>query len=208
MAPFACGEVTSTLHKLTEGDTSAADRLFAMVYDEFRALANNYLLREPPDHSLQPTELVHEAYLKLVDQTRVDWKGRSHFFAVGAMSMRRILVNHAKAKKREKRGGGAEKIVLEESMALSREREEDVLAIDQALGALEKLNERQAKIVELRFFRGSERHRGCRGAWCLRKYRKGRMAPMPRLAAPPFGGLALTASRASRERGFPGVRWF
>ena len=104
--------------------------------------------------TLQPTELVHEAYIRLVGQTRVDWKGRTHFFAVGAQAMRRILVDRARARKAEKRGGSRVRVALRENDALSMRRDEDVLVLDEALNKLEALDPRQAKIVELRFFGG------------------------------------------------------
>ena len=150
----AQSELTTNLLRLTGGDTSAFDRLFALVYKDFRALAKSYLARERHAVTLQPTALVNEAYLRLVDQTRIDWKGRTHFFAVGAMAMRRILVNRAIAAKRLRRGGGQIVRVDVSEGLLSTEREEDVLAVDEALKELAKLNERHARIVELRFFGG------------------------------------------------------
>jgi RNA polymerase sigma-70 factor (ECF subfamily) len=150
----AQSELTTNLLRLTGGDTSAFDRLFALVYKDFRALAKSYLARERHAVTLQPTALVNEAYLRLVDQTRIDWKGRTHFFAVGAMAMRRILVNRAIAAKRLRRGGGQIVRVDVSEGLLSTERDEDVLAVDEALKNLAKLNERHAKIVELRFFGG------------------------------------------------------
>ena len=146
-------ELTSTLLRSQGGDPLAFDRLFALVYQDFRALAKSYLARERSTVTLQPTALVNEAYIRLVDQTRVDWKGRTHFFAIGAMAMRRILVNRAIAAKRLRRGGQIVKVDVCEGL-LSTEREEDVLAVDEALKELAKLNERHAKIVELRFFGG------------------------------------------------------
>ncbi len=150
----AQSELTANLLRLRGGDQSAFDRLFALVYQDFRALARSYLSRERHAVTLQPTALVNEAYLRLVDQTRVDWKGRTHFFAVGAMAMRRILVNRAVAAKRLRRGGGQIVRVEVSEGLLSTEREEDVLAVDEALKELAKLNERHARIVELRFFGG------------------------------------------------------
>jgi RNA polymerase sigma factor (TIGR02999 family) len=150
----AQSELTTSLLRSCGGDAGAFDRLFALVYHDFRALARSYLARERHAVTLQPTALVNEAYLRLVDQTRVDWKGRTHFFAVGAMAMRRILVNRAVAAKRLRRGGGQiVKVDVCEGL-LSTEREEDVLAVDEALKDLAKLNARHAKIVELRFFGG------------------------------------------------------
>jgi RNA polymerase sigma-70 factor, ECF subfamily len=147
-------EFTTTLLRSQGGDPHAFDRLFAFVYRDFRALAKSYLARERNTVTLQPTALVNEAYIRLVDQTRVDWKGRTHFFAVGAMAMRRILVDRAIAAKRLRRGGGQiVKVDVCEAL-LSTEREEDVLAVDEALKDLAKVNERHARIVELRFFGG------------------------------------------------------
>ena len=146
-------EFTEILLCSQTGDQRAFDRLFALVYKDFRALAKSYLSRERWLQTLQPTALVNEAYLKLVDQTRVDWKSRTHFFAVGAMAMRRILVNRALAARREKRGGPAIKVEISDNL-LSTERDDDVLAVDEALNDLAKVNERHAKIVELRFFGG------------------------------------------------------
>ncbi len=145
---------TEVLEAVTSGREHAADRLMPMLYDEFRRLAANYLQQETPGHTLRPTALVNEAYLKLINQDRVDWKGRTHFFAVGAQAMRRILVDHARSKHRLKRGGGRRKVSLEEDLTLSPERDEDLLALDEALEKLARIDTRQARIVELRFFGG------------------------------------------------------
>jgi len=139
---------------MKQGDERAADKLLPLVYDEFRALARHYLAQERGDHTLQPTALVHETYMKLVDQTRVDWQSRSHFFAVAAQAMRRILVDHARTRQREKRGGGRARVILDEAVALSPQKNEDVLALDEALEKLAQVSPRQAKVVELRFFGG------------------------------------------------------
>ena len=147
-------EITQVLSSISQGDRSAVERLMPLVYDEFRALASNYLRRESPGHTLQPTALVNEAFLKLVDQKNVDWQGKSHFFAIGAQAMRRILVDHARSKHREKRGGDRQKISLNEEITLSPQRDEDLMAVDEALEKLADLDARQAKIVELRFFGG------------------------------------------------------
>jgi len=148
-------EVTKLLISLKDGDrASAAAKLMPLVYDEFRALAARHLRHERKDHTLQPTALVHEAYLRLIDQTRVDWQGRTHFFAVGAQAIRRILVDHARQKKRQKRGGGAGRVALDESVALAPAREEEILALDEALEKLAKLDHRQSEVVEMRFFAG------------------------------------------------------
>ncbi|HUO07036.1 MAG TPA: sigma-70 family RNA polymerase sigma factor [Phycisphaerae bacterium] len=147
-------DVTVVLEQMRNGDKNAADKLLPLVYDEFRALARHYLAQERANHTLQPTALVHEAYMKLVDQTRVDWQGRSHFFAVAAQAMRRILVDHARSRQRDKRGGGRARVILDEAVALSPQKDEDVLALDEALERLAALDPRQAKVVELRFFGG------------------------------------------------------
>lgn len=147
-------EVTQVLRRISKGEREAVEQLVPMIYDEFRALAGSYLRRESPGHTLQPTALVNEAFLKLVDQKNVDWQGRSHFFAVGAQAMRRILVDHARGKSREKRGGDRQKISLNEEITLSPQRDEDLLAVDEALVKLSKIDPRQARIVELRFFGG------------------------------------------------------
>ncbi|HQU41409.1 MAG: hypothetical protein B7Z73_09235 [Planctomycetia bacterium 21-64-5] len=130
------------------------DELVPLVYDELRRLAASYLRHESPGNTLQPTALVHEAFLKLAEQRRVDWQGRTHVLAIGAKAMRRILVDHAKRKRRVKHGGGLKRILLEETAALSPQRDEDLLAVDEALEKLAGIDERQATIVELRFFGG------------------------------------------------------
>lgn len=145
---------TVLLQQLRDGDETAAHRLLPILYDQFHALAENYLRKEPPGHTLQPTALVHEAFMKLVHQDRVDWRGRTHFFAVGAQVMRRILVDHARTRQRQKRGGGMPRIELTDDLILSNRRDEDVLAVDQALMDLAEVDPVQAKIVELRFFGG------------------------------------------------------
>ena len=154
MSSMQPSEATQILEDVQGGDHSAADRLFAIVYAELRKLAASHLGRERQNHTLQPTALVHEVYLKIVDQTRVDWRGRTHFFAVGAQIMRRILVDHARAHKAAKRGGGRHRITLDEKLAAAPGRDEDVLALEEALAKLAQLDSRQAKMVELRFFGG------------------------------------------------------
>jgi RNA polymerase sigma factor (TIGR02999 family) len=147
-------ETTTLLHDAAGGSRSAADELMGQLYDEFRALARRRLRREAAGQTLQPTALVNEVYLKLIDQTRTDWKGRTHFFAIGAEVMRRVLVDRARRKARLKRGGGRERIALDEQLVVSPGKDEDLLAVDEALEELAKLDPRQARIVELRFFGG------------------------------------------------------
>lgn len=125
-----------------------------VVYDQMRGLARSMLNQESPGNTLQPTALVNETYLRMADQTRVDWRGKTHFFAIGAKMMRRILVDHARGKKRQKRGGGMHRIPLDDDVRVTNRSDEDVLAIEAALIKLAELDARQAQIVELRFFGG------------------------------------------------------
>lgn len=125
-----------------------------LVYDELRAVARRFLRAERAGHTLQPTALVHEAYLRLVDQSRVDWQGRTHFFAVGANVMRRILIDHMRTRSRVKRGGALRRVSLEDSVLGEKPGEVDFLAMNEALDALASLDPEQAAIVELRFFGG------------------------------------------------------
>jgi RNA polymerase sigma factor (TIGR02999 family) len=147
-------DVTQILQEVSGGDKDAPARLMPLVYDELRRLANHYLRQERPDHTLQPTALVHEAYLKLIDQSRVDWQNRAHFFGVAAQSMRRILVDHARGHRASKRGGVQQKLTLDEAVDYSQSRDIDLVALDDALNLLAELDQRQSRIVELRFFGG------------------------------------------------------
>jgi RNA polymerase sigma-70 factor (ECF subfamily) len=147
-------DVTHILREVSDGDKDAPARLMPLVYDELRRLADHYLRRERPDHTLQPTALVHEAYLKLIDQTRVDWQNRAHFFGVAAQLMRRILVDHARRHQASKRGGFRQKLTLDEAVDYSQTRDVDLVRLDDALTALAQFDARQSRIVELRFFGG------------------------------------------------------
>lgn len=148
-------ETTRLLINLGNGDAKAAAKLLPLVYDELRSVAARYFRRQGANHTLQPTALVHEAFLKLVDQTRAKWKDRAHFFAVAAQAMRQILVNHARGRNAEKRGGGRAKIAFADDMAAAATPGEfDPLALDEALTKLNELDERKARVVELRFFSG------------------------------------------------------
>lgn len=148
-------QTTRLLGELEAGDAAAAERLLPLVYDELRALAGRYLRRQRRDHTLQPTALVHEAFLKLVDQTRAQWRDRAHFFAVAATAMRQILVNHALARRAAKRGGGQWRVVLEDAAAGHPATGGlDVVALDEALKRLAAIDKRKHRIVELRFFAG------------------------------------------------------
>lgn len=154
MSEKPANETARLLREVVRGNRPAADRLMTQLYGEFRALARRYLGRESPAHTLQATALVNEVYMKLVDQTRVDWKGRTHFFAIGAEVMRRVLVDHARRKGRAKRGGGLQQVALDALPTISAHSEANVLAVHEAIEELAKLDPRQAKIVELRFFGG------------------------------------------------------
>lgn len=146
--------VAKLLSEIAEGDEKAANQLMPLVYERLRMLANKMIGKESPGHTLQPTALVNEAYLRMLGQSRVEWKGKTHFFAIGAKMMRRILVDHARSTHRKKRGGGMHRIELTDELSVSKRRDEDVLAVEEALEKLSKLDPRQAQIVELRFFGG------------------------------------------------------
>jgi RNA polymerase sigma factor (TIGR02999 family) len=145
--------VTQLLLAWRSGDQEAFDRLMPLVYDELRRLARLQLRRERPDHTLQPAALVNEAYLRLVDIRQINWRDRSHFFAMAARQMRRILVDHARARRYQKRGGGAAKVTFDEAV-FAKDRAKDLVALDDALDSLAKLDARKAHVVELRFFGG------------------------------------------------------
>ena len=148
------GDVTQLLFELKGGNKSAEEQLIPLVYKELHRIASARLRNETPHHSLQPTALVHEAYLKLTKLREIDWQGRSHFFAVSATIMRRILVDHARANQTKKRGEGGTLVSLNDATVPAPERELEILALDEALKKLAKLDERKSKIVELRFFAG------------------------------------------------------
>jgi RNA polymerase sigma factor (TIGR02999 family) len=151
---FHDAEVTALLADWSDGDSDALERLIPLVVDELRRLAGGLFRRESEAHTLQPTALVNEVYMRLADQRRVSWDNRSQFFAFAALLMRRVLVDHAKARKAAKRGGGAAKIPLSEELALGEVVDLDILALDQALASLAQFDPRQARVVELRFFAG------------------------------------------------------
>ena len=148
---------TRMLTMVAKGDHQAAANLLPLVYNELRELAANALRRERPNHTLQPTALVHEAFLRLIDQTHAEYKSRTHFFAIGAEAIRRVLVDHARRHGAEKRGGGWLKVTMEhavEKESSSRDNAPELLRLDDALTKLAALDERQSKVVELRFFGG------------------------------------------------------
>ncbi|HEX8249367.1 MAG TPA: sigma-70 family RNA polymerase sigma factor [Pyrinomonadaceae bacterium] len=148
-------EITRILKSWSGGNREAVDDLIPLVYDELHKVAAHYLRRQRSDHTLQPTALVNEAYLKLIDISNVNWHDRAHFFAVASQTMRHILVDHARAQMREKRGGGVvQKLSLDEAVSFSKDKDVDVLLLDEALRELATIDEQQCKIVELRFFGG------------------------------------------------------
>jgi RNA polymerase sigma-70 factor, ECF subfamily len=148
------GDVTLLLSQLVKGDNAAASKLFPLLYDELRQLAGIYMRREREDHTLQPTALVHEAYMKLVRQRSIDWQGRGHFFGIAARVMRTILLDHARGHLRDKRGGGQRLVPLDEVFVFAPEQSRELVKLDQALDHLTQIDPRQGKIVELRFFGG------------------------------------------------------
>jgi len=147
-------EVTRLLRAWAEGDASALERLTPLVYAELRRRAHNYLRNERKGHTLQTTALANEAWLRLVDLTRVDWKDRAHFFAVAAQLMRHILVDGARSRLREKRGGAAIRVDFDQIPEISTGRDNELVAVDDALKALAEVDSRKAQVIELRFFGG------------------------------------------------------
>src|ERR1700687_2075043 len=150
----APADVTSLLNKLAAGDQEAAAQLVPLVYEELRHMAARRLRQERPDHTLQPTALVHEAYVKLAAQRSAKWQNRAQFFGVASQVMRRILVDYARGQQRIRRGGKQQKVSLDDVVLVSPERTEEVLSVHESLSRLEKLDARQARIVELRYFGG------------------------------------------------------
>lgn len=147
-------EITRLLADWSNGDRQALEKLTPLVYDELRRLAGRYLRQERAGHTLQSTALVHEAYMKLVGQNNVRWQNRAHFFGIAAQMIRRILVDYARARKADKRGSGAERLSLDEAIALPGGQDLDLVALDDALDGLAKIDARQSRLVELRFFAG------------------------------------------------------
>ena len=148
-------QITQLLKQWSDGKREVLESLLPLVYNELRRQASRYLNKERPNHTLQTTALINEAYLKLIDQREVVWQNRAHFFAIASQAMRRILVDYARERQRKKRGGKAENLPLEEAISIvSQEKSVDLVALDDALTRLEKFDERQARVVELRYFSG------------------------------------------------------
>ena len=147
-------EITLLLAEWSEGNQAALDQLYPLVYNELRRLAHGYLRRERKGHTLQTTALINEAYLRLVDQKHVHWANRSHFFGISAQIMRRILIDHARRYDYAKRGGGAQRISLDEAAVVAKQRGRTLLLLDEALKSLAKIDPRRSQVVELRYFGG------------------------------------------------------
>lgn len=181
-------EIADLMARISQGDRSGVRRLMSVMYDDLRSLASKFLSRESSGHTFQPTDLVNESFLKLVDQTRVSWQGKTHFLAISAQAMRRILVDHARTKHRKKRGGRDRiRLQLREDHAFSLECPEEIIFVDEILAKLEKLDPLHARILEFRLFGGMgmqeigevvgvcsrtvERHWAMVRAWFLREIR-------------------------------------
>ena len=149
------GDVTQLLAQIRGGDEQAAEQLVPLVYKELRKIAAAMMRRERPDHTLQPTAVVHEAFIRLMDGEQARFENRAHFFAIAARSMRRVLVDHARRRLADKRGGEQQQVELEEGIALTPHQSAEVLGLDQALDRLERMDARQAQIVEMHYFAGN-----------------------------------------------------
>lgn len=147
-------QITVRLDDWSKGDEQALEQLMPLVYDELRRMARGFLQRQPSHHTLQTTELIHEAYLKIAKGDQQNWQNRAHFFGVAAKAMRHILVDYARSKQRQKRGGIQERVSLADDMAVSRDQISELVDLDEVLKALEVLDERKSRVVELRFFGG------------------------------------------------------
>ena len=154
MGPSSSQDVTELLLAWSQGDENALPLLLPLIYDELHRLARRYMQRERPGHTLQTTALVNEAYMQLVKQRESKWQGRSHFFAASATAMRHILVDLARTRGRQRRGGDVVRLSLDEALVFSPERASEVVALDDALTALAKLDERKSRIIEMRYFAG------------------------------------------------------
>ncbi len=147
-------EITQLLVDWGNGNQSALSQLMPVVYQELRKIANSYLRNERASHTLQPTALIHEAYMRLIDQSLPQWQNRKHFYGVAAQLMRQILVEHARAQASQKRGGGAQKIALDETLNYTQDKAGELLALDDALTSLAQFDERKSRVIELRYFGG------------------------------------------------------
>ncbi len=151
---FNSHQITQLLDELSHGNKAAFDGLMPLVYEELRRMAKRFMNNQPSDHTLQTTELIHEAYIKLADKKETDWQNRSHFFGVAAQAMRHILVDYARAKMSQKRGGAGQQITLNETALVSKDNSGEILALHEALERLGNMDERKARVVEMKFFGG------------------------------------------------------
>ncbi|HKY28001.1 MAG TPA: sigma-70 family RNA polymerase sigma factor [Pyrinomonadaceae bacterium] len=147
-------EISQLLDEWSHGNQSALDKLYPLVYDELRRMAHRYMSRERKGHTLQTTALINEAYLRLVEQKHVHWANRAHFFGISAQIMRRILIDHARRYEYSKRGGGTQRVSLDEVAIVAKNKGKELLALDEALTRLGEMDERRGQVVELRFFGG------------------------------------------------------
>ncbi len=147
-------QITALLSEWGEGDTTALEQLMPLVYDELRKMARHHLRRQPAGHTFQTTDLIHEAYLKLANREGAGWQNSAHFFAVASTAMRHILVDYARSKQSQKRGGWQERVTLNDDFAAAGEQAKEILALDDALQQLAKLDERKSRIVEMKYFAG------------------------------------------------------
>lgn len=147
-------EITLLLQEWKKGDVSAVDRLFPLVYNELKRQAKNYLSKERLNHTLQPTALVHEVYLRLVNLNQMKWENRAHFFAISATTMRRILVDHAREIAADKRGGEMRRVTLENLQVANKDKATDLLELEEALNKLSEIEDRKARVIEMSFFGG------------------------------------------------------
>lgn len=154
MPPTNYDKISSLLESWGNGNTQAVDELLPLVYDELKQMAKRYMNTQPSGHTLQTTALIHEAYLKIVDNSEKHWQNKTHFFGVAAQAMRHILVDRVRSHQTEKRGGGNEIVSLEETAEISLERADELIALDEALKSLSKLDQRKSQVVELRYFGG------------------------------------------------------
>jgi RNA polymerase sigma factor (TIGR02999 family) len=211
-------EMSELMSMISKGDRSAVSRLMSILYDDLRSMAARFLSRESSHHTFQPTDLVNESFLKLVDQTSVSWQGKTHFMAVSAQAMRRILVDHARTKHRKKRGGSDRiRLQLRDDQAITLECPDEILSVDEALEKLEKLDPLHARILEYRFFGGMgmkeiaetlrvssrtvERHWAMVRAWFLRELQTG----VPEKPAAEVGTLEKSEEPLSEHQEIPEV---
>ena len=154
MGNDSSAQITLLLNDWSNGNENALEQLMPLVYDELRLMARRYMKHQPSEHTFQTTELIHEAYLKLASGESRNWQNRAHFFGVAAKAMRHILVDYARSKQRDKRGGRAEKITLEDNLVVSAQRPAEIVRLDEALTQLALVDERKSRVVEMKFFAG------------------------------------------------------